>query len=79
MLQEMFGDESVPKVFKGDKFVVTVDGKKANIDISALVTCTLITYLKFFIFLKICCFPSFIGSGMYRRCRISTSCSNSSS
>ena len=37
MLQEMFGDESVPKVFKGDTFVVTVDGKKANIDISALV------------------------------------------
>ena len=37
MLQEMFGDDAVPKVFKGDKFVVTVDGKKANIDLSALV------------------------------------------
>lgn len=33
----MFGDDAVPKVFKGDKFVVTVDGKKANIDLSALV------------------------------------------
>lgn len=33
----MFGDEAVPKVFKGDKFIVTVDGKKANIDLTALV------------------------------------------
>ena len=37
MLQDMFGDDAVPKVFKGDKFVVTVDGKKANIDLTALV------------------------------------------
>ncbi len=37
MLQDMFGDESVPKVFKGDSFVVTVDGKKANINLVALV------------------------------------------
>ena len=37
MLQDMFGDDAVPKVFKGDKFVVTVDGKRANIDLSALV------------------------------------------
>ncbi|KAK4008839.1 cleavage and polyadenylation specificity factor 73-like [Daphnia magna] len=36
MLQDMFGDEAVPKVFKGDKFIVTVDGKKANIDLTAL-------------------------------------------
>ena len=57
MLQEMFGDESVPKVFKGDKFVVTVDGKKANIDISALVTCALVTYIKFFRFLENLLFP----------------------
>lgn len=52
MLQEMFGDESVPKVFKGDTFVVTVDGKKANIDISALVaykfnSSSLIKFFKF--------------------------------
>jgi cleavage and polyadenylation specificity factor subunit 3 len=37
MLQDMFGDDAVPKVFKGDKFVVTVDGKRANIDLTALV------------------------------------------
>jgi cleavage and polyadenylation specificity factor subunit 3 len=37
MLQDMFGDDAVPKIFKGDKFVVTVDGKKANIDLTALV------------------------------------------
>ncbi len=34
----MFGEHSVPKVFKGDKFYVTIDGKVANIDLSALVS-----------------------------------------
>ncbi|KAJ9601540.1 hypothetical protein L9F63_000283 [Diploptera punctata] len=33
MLQEMFGEDSVPKIFKGEKLYVTVDGKKANIDL----------------------------------------------
>ncbi|XP_044739743.1 cleavage and polyadenylation specificity factor 73 [Chrysoperla carnea] len=33
MLQEMFGEESVPKIFKGERLHVTVDGKKANIDL----------------------------------------------
>lgn len=37
MLQEMFGDDSVPKMFKGDKLHVTVDGKKAYIDLQNLV------------------------------------------
>jgi len=37
MLQDMFGDDAVPKMFKGDKFIVTVDGKRANIDLTALV------------------------------------------
>jgi len=37
MLQDMFSDHTVPKVFKGYKFVVTVDGKRANIDLTALV------------------------------------------
>ncbi|KAK6626585.1 Cleavage and polyadenylation specificity factor 73 [Polyplax serrata] len=36
MLQEMFGEDSVPKIFKGEKLYVTVDGKKANIDFSKL-------------------------------------------
>ncbi|KAL0274621.1 UNVERIFIED_CONTAM: hypothetical protein PYX00_002710 [Menopon gallinae] len=40
MLQEMFGEESVPKIFKGEKLYVTVDGKKANIDlINLIVNC----------------------------------------
>ncbi|KAF4519085.1 hypothetical protein B566_EDAN001677 [Ephemera danica] len=40
MLQEMFGEESVPKIFKGEKLYVSVDGKKANIDLVDLnVTC----------------------------------------
>ncbi|XP_026320654.1 cleavage and polyadenylation specificity factor 73 [Hyposmocoma kahamanoa] len=40
MLQEMFGEDSVPKMFKGDKLHVTVDGKKADIDLLNMeVTC----------------------------------------
>ncbi|EFN66769.1 Cleavage and polyadenylation specificity factor subunit 3 [Camponotus floridanus] len=40
MLQEMFGEDSVPKIFKGEKLYVTVDGKKAHIDLLNLeVTC----------------------------------------
>jgi cleavage and polyadenylation specificity factor subunit 3 len=33
-LQDMFGEESVPKLFQGDRIYVTVDRKKANIDLS---------------------------------------------
>ncbi|KAK0085345.1 hypothetical protein PV325_005386 [Microctonus aethiopoides] len=36
MLQEMFGEDSVPKIFKGEKLYVTVDNKKAHIDLSTL-------------------------------------------
>ena len=32
----MFGEESVPKIFQGDKIYVTVDNKKANIDLAEL-------------------------------------------
>jgi len=40
LLQDMFGEESVPKIFQGDKIYVTVDNKKANIDLAELkVTC----------------------------------------
>lgn len=38
MLQEMFGEDSVPKIFKGEKLYVTVDNKKANIDLLNLVS-----------------------------------------
>ena len=41
MLQDMFGDEAVSKVAKDDTFTVTVDGKRANISLSALVSCIL--------------------------------------
>ena len=37
MLQEMFGEDSVPKTFSGDRFEVVVDDKKARIDIGSLV------------------------------------------
>lgn len=36
MLQDMFGEESVPKTFSGDRFEITVESKKALIDIGAL-------------------------------------------
>jgi len=40
LLQDMFGEESVPKLFQGDRIYVTVDRKKANIDLSNFqVTC----------------------------------------
>ena len=36
MLQDMFGEESVPRTFSGDKFEVTVDAKTAKIDLGSL-------------------------------------------
>lgn len=33
----MFGEESVPKIFKGERLHVTVDSKKANIDLINMV------------------------------------------
>ncbi|XP_045486762.1 cleavage and polyadenylation specificity factor 73 [Pieris rapae] len=36
MLQEMFGEDSVPKMFKGEKLHVEVNGKRADIDLLAL-------------------------------------------
>merc|ERR1712147_621094 len=41
LLQDMFGEESVPKVFSGDRITVSVDTRKAVIDVASLeVTCT---------------------------------------
>lgn len=37
MLQDMFGEDSVPKIFKGEKLYVTVNDKRADIDLSNLV------------------------------------------
>ncbi len=36
MLQDMFGEDSVPKTFHGDRFEVKVDRKMATVDISSL-------------------------------------------
>ena len=41
----MFGEDSVPKIFKGEKLYVTVDGKKANIDLLNLVSAKLVYVL----------------------------------
>jgi cleavage and polyadenylation specificity factor subunit 3 len=32
----MFGEESVPKIFQGDRIYVSVDNKRANINLSEL-------------------------------------------
>lgn len=37
MLQDMFGEDSVPKMFKGEKLYVSVNDTKADIDLSNLV------------------------------------------
>lgn len=37
MFQDMFGEDSVPKLFKGEKLHVTVDGKTAHINLQNLV------------------------------------------
>lgn len=34
----MFGEASVPKIFKGEKLYVTVNNVKANVDLSTLVS-----------------------------------------
>ena len=40
LLQDMFGEESVPRIFQGEKLYVSVDNKKANVDLGSLaVTC----------------------------------------
>lgn len=44
MLQDMFGEDSVPKMFKGEKFYVSVNDAKADIDLSTLVSYTLFSY-----------------------------------
>lgn len=36
LLQDMFGEESVPKIFQGDRIYVSVDNKRANVDLSEL-------------------------------------------
>ncbi|XP_065207621.1 cleavage and polyadenylation specificity factor 73 [Planococcus citri] len=40
LLQDMCGDEAVPKIFKGDKLTITLNNQKVNIDLLNLdVTC----------------------------------------
>ncbi|KAJ8717563.1 hypothetical protein PYW07_005493 [Mythimna separata] len=36
MLQEMFGEDAVPKMFKGEKLYVSVDDKRADIDLLSM-------------------------------------------
>lgn len=38
LLQDMCGDEAVPKIFKGDKLTITLNNQKVNIDLLNLVS-----------------------------------------
>ena len=38
LLQDMCGDEAVPKIFKGDKLTITLNAQKVNIDLLSLVS-----------------------------------------
>lgn len=63
MLQDMFGEDSVPKIFKGEKLYVSVNNVKADIDLSNLVCCViykLFMYLKYYLIF-------ILGSEMCRR------------
>ncbi len=54
----MFGEESVPKIFQGDRIYVSVDNKRANINLSELkVTIFLFSFLAFYCSLVY--FPAF--------------------
>ncbi len=45
LFQEMFGEDSVPKIFKGEKLYVAVNNVKANVDLVSLVSGGLLTCL----------------------------------
>ena len=50
MFQEMFGEDAVPKMFKGDKLYVDVAGKRAHIDLNSMVNSRVfILFLDIFI------------------------------
>lgn len=53
----MFGEESVPKIFKGERLHVTVDSKKANIDLINMV----ISYFKDYDSIDSTFYPKFVG------------------
>lgn len=42
MFQEMFGEDAVPKMFKGEKLYLEVAGKKAHVDLLAIVSLFLV-------------------------------------
>ena len=44
-IQDMFGEESVPKIFSGDRITVSVDTRKAVIDLASLEVNTPSKYL----------------------------------
>lgn len=53
----MFGEESVPKIFKGERLHVTVDSKKANIDLINMV----IIYFKDYDYNEFTLYSKFVG------------------
>lgn len=59
----MFGEESVPKIFRGEKLFVAVDGKKANINLKNLVIYFYIIFTNFYYYY---CYYLNIGSNLRR-------------
>lgn len=72
MLQDMFGEDSVPKMFKGEKLYVTVNDTRADIDLSNLVSIAVPNIMKL---LEMLCV---VGSYMCCRRNIPTNCTNCS-
>lgn len=75
MFQDMFGEDSVPKLFKGEKLHVTVDGKTAFINLQNLVSLFLIFYIRLNI-ISVITFNNIIGSSMRRGSNTSTNCTH---
>lgn len=48
MLQDMFGEDSVPKMFKGEKLFVVVNDKRADIDLISLVSTVFLNNVFFY-------------------------------
>ena len=47
LLQDMFGEESVPKIFSGDTITVSVDNKAATVNLTSLTVSIMMTWMIF--------------------------------
>jgi hypothetical protein len=61
----MFGEESVPKIFQGDRIYVSVDNKRANINLSELKVTTFPPSLSYLFFSSLLYFPALSRHALY--------------